>query len=141
MTKEKPDTDNIVYIGKVRSKLTSRDMCPKSAEEGAPEALVEVRPQFADALQGIKPGAELIIITWLHLAQRQTQLVHPRGNPENTLTGVFYTRSPDRPNPIGLHRVKVLGMEDLNLHVSAIEVVDQTPVIDIKQAIDDRGDS
>jgi tRNA-Thr(GGU) m(6)t(6)A37 methyltransferase TsaA len=141
VTKETPDNDNIVFIGEVRSKLTNRDMCPKAAEEGAPGAIIEIRPQFSDALRGIKPGAELIIITWLHLANRQTHLVHPRGNPENPLTGVFYTRSPDRPNPVGLHRVEVLDMEGLKLHVSAIEVVNNTPVIDIKQVIKDRGDT
>lgn len=135
MTREETCTDQIVYIGKVRSKLTNRKMCPKAAKEGAPEAFVEIRPQYSDAMRGINPGAELIIITWLHLAHRQTHLVHPRGNPENLITGVFYTRSPDRPNPIGLHPVKVLGMDGLKLHVSAIEVVDNTPVIDIKRVI------
>lgn len=134
-------SDEIIYVGKVRSELTSRDMCPKAANEGAPEGVIEIFPQYRNALQGISPGAELIILTWLHLSDRQTQLVHPRGKTENPLTGVFYTRSPDRPNPIGLHRVKVLDMAGLKLHVSAIEVVDNTPVIDIKQVIDDRGDT
>jgi tRNA-Thr(GGU) m(6)t(6)A37 methyltransferase TsaA len=110
-------------------------MCPKAAEEGAPDGIIEIFPQFRDALQGITTGAELIILTWLHLADRQTNLVHPRGRSENPLRGVFYTRSPDRPNPIGLHPVKVLGMSGLKLHVSAIEVVDNTPVIDIKQVV------
>lgn len=127
--------DHLVVIGKIRSVLTRIDMCPKKAEEGAPNATVEVRPEYASALQGITAGSELLILTWLHLADRNTQLVHPRGNPDNPLTGVFLTRSPDRPNPIGLHRVAVLAVDGLNLHVSAIEALDQTPVIDIKKAV------
>jgi tRNA-Thr(GGU) m(6)t(6)A37 methyltransferase TsaA len=126
--------EEIVFIGKVRSPLGNIDMCPKMADEGAPEGFVEIGQEYRAALRGIRPGAELIILTWLHLADRDTQEVHPRGNPDNPLTGVFYTRSPARPNPIGLHRVKVLGIDGLTLHVSAIEVVDQTPVIDIKPA-------
>ncbi len=126
--------EKIVFIGKVRSTLVSIDMCPKMADEGAPEGFVEIGPEYRAALRGIRPGTELIILTWLHLADRDTQLVHPRGNPDNPLTGVFFTRSPDRPNPIGLHRVRVLRIDGLTLHVSAIEVVDQTPVIDIKPA-------
>ena len=127
-----PAPDGIVFIGKVRSTLTDVEMCPKKAEEGAPDGFIEIAPEFSAALQGIRPGVELYIFTWLHLADRNTQRVHPRGNPENPLTGVFFTRSPDRPNPIGLHRVTVLGVDGLTLQVSAIEVVDNTPVIDIK---------
>jgi tRNA-Thr(GGU) m(6)t(6)A37 methyltransferase TsaA len=129
--------DHLVVIGRIRSVLTQIDMCPKQAEDGAPNAIVEIQPQYASALQGITAGSELLILTWLHLADRDTQLVHPRGNPDNPLTGVFLTRSPDRPNPIGLHRVTVLAIDGLNLHVSAIEALDQTPVIDIKKAIKD----
>ncbi|MGD9366952.1 MAG: tRNA (N6-threonylcarbamoyladenosine(37)-N6)-methyltransferase TrmO [Desulfobacteraceae bacterium] len=127
--------DHLVVIGKIRSVLTRIDMCPKQAKEGAPNATVEIRPEYASALQGITAGSELLILTWLHLANRDTQLVHPRGNPDNPLTGVFLTRSPDRPNPIGLHRVTVLAVDGLTLHVSAIEALDQTPVIDIKKAV------
>jgi tRNA-Thr(GGU) m(6)t(6)A37 methyltransferase TsaA len=129
--------DHLVVIGKIRSVLTRIDICPKQAEDGAPNAIVEVQPQYASALQGITTGTELLILTWLHLADRDTQLVHPRGNPDKPLRGVFLTRSPDRPNPIGLHRVTVLAVDGLNLHVSAIEALDQTPVIDIKKAIKD----
>lgn len=127
--------DHLVVIGRIRSVLTRIDMCPKQAQEGAPNATVEVRPEYASALQGIAAGSELLILTWLHLADRDTLRVHPRGHPDNPLTGVFLTRSPDRPNPIGLHRVTVLAVDGLNLHVSAIEALDQTPVIDIKKAV------
>lgn len=129
-----PKPETIVFVGEVRSSLTDVDMCPKNAEDGAPEGLIRIKPEFCKALQGIGPGAELYIFTWLHLANRKTQQVHPRGNPDNPLTGVFFTRSPDRPNPIGLHRVRALEMDHLVLRVSAIEVVDRTPVIDIKPA-------
>ncbi len=127
-----PAENTIVFIGTVRSSLTDVEKCPKKAEEGAPNGVIEINPEFSATLLGIYPGAELYIFTWLHLADRKTHQVHPRGNPDNPLTGVFFTRSPDRPNPIGLHRVTVLGVDGLRLQVSAIEVVDQTPVIDIK---------
>ncbi len=134
-TNIKYGSGSIVFIGKVRSELTNIEMCPKQAGEGAPDGWIEVAPQYRDALLGVKDGDELMILTWFHLADRDTLLVHPRGNPENPLTGVFSTRSPSRPNPIGLHRVKVLEVKDLNIHVDAIEVLDKTPVIDIKIAI------
>jgi tRNA-Thr(GGU) m(6)t(6)A37 methyltransferase TsaA len=129
-----PKPETIVFIGEVRSCLSDVKMCPKKPEEGAPEGLIRIKPEFSKALQGMGPGKELYIFTWLHLANRNTQLVHPRGNPHNPKTGVFCTRSPDRPNPIGLHRVRVLEMDNLALRISAIEVVDRTPVIDIKPA-------
>ena len=128
----------IVFIGKVRSELTRKEMCPKTASEGAPNGIVQIRPEYEAAMQGLTAGAELIVLTWLHMADRQTQRVHPRRNPDNPLTGVFMTRSPDRPNPIGLHRVELLQIEGLDLHVSAIEVLNDTPVIDIKIAKDGR---
>jgi tRNA-Thr(GGU) m(6)t(6)A37 methyltransferase TsaA len=110
--------------------------------EGAPDARVELDPAFADALMGVTAGDDLIVLTWLHLARRDVQQVHPRDDPDRPLAGVFATRSQDRPNPIGLHRVRVLAVESpLRLHVAPLEAVDGTPVIDIKPVLADSRDS
>jgi tRNA-Thr(GGU) m(6)t(6)A37 methyltransferase TsaA len=123
-------------IGYVRSTLKRLEECPRQNREGAPDAWVEIEPAFADGLEGITPGCEVILITWLHKARRNVLKVHPRGDPENPLRGVFATRSPDRPNPIGLHRVEVLEVEGKRrFRVHALEVLDGTPVIDIKPVI------
>jgi tRNA-Thr(GGU) m(6)t(6)A37 methyltransferase TsaA len=104
--------------------------------EGAPEAWVEIDPAFADALSGVAEGNEVILLTWLHLGRRDVLEVHPRGDPERPLAGVFATRSPDRPNPIGLHRVQVLETEaPARLRVCPLEAVDGTPVVDIKPVL------
>ena len=104
-------------------------------DEGAPDAWLELTPQAAQGLIGIKVGDELLVLTWLHLAQRDVLQVHPRGDINRPLTGVFATRSPDRPNPIGLHRVSVLEVLENKLHVAPLEAVDGTPIIDIKSVI------
>ncbi len=119
-------------IGVLRSVLTDRKAAPKQGSEGAPDAWLEVHPWAADALHGITPGDELIIITWFHQADRDVMRVHPRSNPSNPLTGVFATRSPDRPNPLGLHPVTVRAIDGHRLHVGPIEAIDGTPVVDIK---------
>jgi tRNA-Thr(GGU) m(6)t(6)A37 methyltransferase TsaA len=120
-------------VGVVRSTLKRREDCPHQGWEGAPEAWVEIDPAFVDGLDGIIPGSEVILLTWFHQAKRDVLKVHPRGNPERPLRGVFSTRSPDRPNPIGLHRVEVLGIEKkMRLKVRPLEALDGTPVIDIK---------
>jgi tRNA-Thr(GGU) m(6)t(6)A37 methyltransferase TsaA len=119
-------------IGIVRSVLTSRREAPKQGSEGAPDAWIEVNPSMTPGLMGIAPGAELIVITWLHQGERDTLQVHPRREPRNPLTGVFATRSPDRPNPIGLHPVVVRAVDAHRLQVGPLEAVDGTPVIDIK---------
>jgi len=122
-------------IGFVRSELTRRENAPMQGDEGAPDAWLEFTPQAAQGLMGIKVGDDLILLTWLHLAQRDVLQVHPRGDITRTLTGVFATRSPDRPNPVGLHRVSVLEISGYKLHVAPLEAVDGTPIIDIKSVI------
>jgi len=123
-------------IGIVRSELTRRGEAPRQGDEGAPEAWVEVRPEFAGALDGVSAGDELLLFTWLHLADRDVLQVHPRGDRSNPIAGVFATRSPDRPNPIGLHRVQVVRVEGgTRLRVRPLEAVDGTPVIDIKPVL------
>ena len=123
-------------IGVVRSRLTSREQAPRQGSEGAPEAWVEIDPHYSLALAGIAAGDELILLTWLHLARRDVLEVHPRGDPEQPLTGVFATRSPDRPNPIGLHRVRVLEtLAPGRLRVGPLEALDGTPVVDIKPVL------
>jgi tRNA-Thr(GGU) m(6)t(6)A37 methyltransferase TsaA len=104
-------------------------------DEGAPEAWLELTPQAADGLVGIKAGDELIVLTWLHLADRSVLQVHPRGDLNRPLTGVFATRSPDRPNPVGLHRVSVLEVMGDKLRVAPLEAIDGTPIIDIKPVL------
>lgn len=104
-------------------------------DEGAPEAWLELTPSVAPALLGIKPGDELILLTWLHLAERDVLQVHPRGDLNRPLTGVFATRSPDRPNPIGLHRVSVVEVAGQQLRVAPLEAIDGTPIVDIKPVL------
>jgi tRNA-Thr(GGU) m(6)t(6)A37 methyltransferase TsaA len=123
-------------IGRVHSSLKDCAEAPKQGTEGAPEARLEIDPAFAPGLRGIEAGQEIVILTWLHEAQRDLLEVHPRDDERNPLTGVFATRSADRPNPIGLHRVKVLALEhDRWLQVSDLEAIDGTPVIDIKPVL------
>jgi tRNA-Thr(GGU) m(6)t(6)A37 methyltransferase TsaA len=123
----------IVFIGQIQSKLKDLSDCPKQGREGAPDAWIVIDDIYLEGLHGIRVGEELMVLTWLHRADRDTMKVHPRGNPENPLSGVFITRSPSRPNPIGLHRVTLIGIEDSNkLHVKPLEAIDGTPVVDIK---------
>jgi tRNA-Thr(GGU) m(6)t(6)A37 methyltransferase TsaA len=119
-------------VGWVRSSLTELADAPRQGDEGAPDAWVEFEDWVVDALRGIGEGSEVLLLTWLHRADRSTLLTHPRNEPSNPLTGVFFTRSPDRPNPIGLHRVDVLAVEGTRMRVSALEAVDGTPVVDVK---------
>jgi tRNA-Thr(GGU) m(6)t(6)A37 methyltransferase TsaA len=123
-------------IGVVRSRLRSKADAPNQASEGAPEALLEIDAGFADALHRIEVGDELILLTWLHLADRGVLQTHPTGDTSIPLTGVFRTRSPDRPNPIGVHRVTVTAREGTTrLRVGALEVIDGTPIVDLKVAM------
>jgi len=122
-------------IGFVRSELTRLEEAPMQGDEGAPEAWLEITPQAAQGLIGIKTGDELILLTWLHLAQRDVLEVHPRGDLSRPLTGVFATRSPDRPNPVGLHRVSVLEVAEQKLRVARLEAIDGTPIVDIKPVL------
>lgn len=130
-----PAQYTIEPIGFVRSELTHLEDAPMQGDEGAPAAWLELTSQTAQGLRGIKAGDELIVLTWLHLAQRDVLQVHPRGDPNRPLTGVFATRSPDRPNPLGLHRVSVLEVMDGNLRVAPLEAVNGTPIVDIKPVL------
>jgi tRNA-Thr(GGU) m(6)t(6)A37 methyltransferase TsaA len=122
-------------IGVIHSTLKTRREAPRQGGEGAPDAWLEVRPSFAEGLAGIGVGDEIIVVTWLHRARRDVLKVHPRDNERIPLTGVFATRSPDRPNPVGLHPVTVKGIAGNRLRVGPIEAIDHTPVIDIKPAL------
>ncbi len=125
-------------IGVVRSSLADRSQCPNQGNEGAPEAWIEVAPEYAAAMDGLGPGTEIIILTWMHLADRSVLRVHPKGDQRNPITGVFKTRSADRPNPIGLHRVTIVAVDPPNrLLVEPLEAVDKTPVVDIKYVLDE----
>ena len=123
-------------IGVVRSTLRAPAEAPNQAFEGAPEAVLEIEPMFADALHRIRVGDELVLLTWLHLADRDVLQTHPTGDTNVPLTGVFRTRSPDRPHPIGVHRVTVTALEGpTTLRVGALETIDGTPIIDLKIAM------
>ena len=127
-------------IGFIRSELKSRDDAPSFYTEGAPDARLEVLPAYRDGLVRMQVGSEIIVITWLHLASRDVLKVHPQGNLAKPLTGVFLTRSPDRPNPLGLHRARVLEMDANGLRIGPIEAIDGTPVLDIKRVVEDADD-
>jgi tRNA-Thr(GGU) m(6)t(6)A37 methyltransferase TsaA len=122
-------------IGVVRSSLLRREDAPRQGNEGAPDARIILEPSYADALQVIRVGDELILLTWLHEADRSVLQVHPRDDETRPLTGVFATRSSDRPNPIGLHRVTVLAIDGLELAVGPLEAIDGTPLVDIKPVL------
>jgi tRNA-Thr(GGU) m(6)t(6)A37 methyltransferase TsaA len=127
-------------VGRVESPLTDPATAPKQGDEGAPEATIVFAPDVADALADLDAGTEVIVLTWLDRADRDVLAVHPRGDAGRPLTGVFSTRSPDRPNPIGLHRVTILARDGLRLTVRDLEALDGTPVLDVKPVLGDRGD-
>jgi len=119
-------------VGTIRSILKTRAEAPKQGPEGAPDAWLEVSPLVAQGLDGLKVGDDIIVVTWLHKARRETLKVHPRSDKHRPLTGVFATRSPDRPNPLGLHRVTVRRIAKSKLLIRPIEAIDGKPVVDIK---------
>ena len=122
-------------IGAISSSLTDPEAAPKQGDEGAPEAALEIYPEFAGGLKGIAVGDEVIVLTWLDRADREVLAVHPRDDLSNPETGVFATRSADRPNPIGLHRVRVLAVDGQHLRVDSLEAIDGTPVLDLKPVL------
>ncbi len=128
-------------IGFLRSPLTQREEAPNQGGEGAPDAWLDVNPALAAGLEGIAAGQEIIVITWLHQSRRDILQLHPRWDTTQPLTGVFATRSPDRPNPLGLHRVTVRAVEGTRLQIGPIEAIDGTPVVDIKPVLAPAGDS
>ena len=123
-------------VGFIRSTLRSTSDAPRQGAEEAPDAWLEVKPEFVRALHRVAVGDELWVITWLHQADRDVLEVHPRDDPSAPLTGVFRTRSQHRPNPLGLHRVTVRAVDGARLRVGPIEVVDGTPVVDLKVALE-----
>jgi tRNA-Thr(GGU) m(6)t(6)A37 methyltransferase TsaA len=127
-------------IGFIRSTVKGREDAPRQGPEGAPDAWLEIEPRFAEALLGMDVGHELIVITWLHKAQRDVLKNHPRNDESRPLTGVFYTRSPARPNPLGLHPVTVREIDGTRIKIGPIEAFDGTPVVDIKSASTRAGD-
>ena len=122
-------------VGRVQSPLTDPADAPKQGFEGAPEAELVLEPDVLDALDGIEPGARVIVLTWLDRARRDVLAVHPRGDRARPEQGVFSTRSPDRPNPIGLHRVAVVAVEGVRLRVRDLEALDGTPIVDVKPVL------
>ena len=122
-------------IGTVESPLTDLAAAPKQGDEGAPDAWIVLGPDVREALDGVGVGDELIVLTWLDRARRDVLRVHPRGDTSRPQQGVFATRSPHRPNPVGLHRVRVAAIDGLRLLVRGLEAVDGTPVIDLKPVL------
>jgi tRNA-Thr(GGU) m(6)t(6)A37 methyltransferase TsaA len=122
-------------IGRVSSELDDRRTAPKQGFEGAPQAWLVFEPEFAAGVADIHADDEVFVLTWLHLAQRDVLEVHPRDDPAAPLTGVFSTRSADRPNPIGLHRVRVLAVDGLRVRVADLEALDGTPIVDVKPVL------
>jgi tRNA-Thr(GGU) m(6)t(6)A37 methyltransferase TsaA len=122
-------------IGRVESPLTDRAPAPKQGDEGAPEATIVFEHAVRAGLRGIVPGTQLLVLTWLDQGDRAVLTVHPRGDASRPEVGVFSTRSPDRPNPIGLHRVTVLSIAGLRVRVRDLEAIDGTPVVDVKPVL------
>ncbi len=127
-------------IGVIRSNLKKRSQAPMQGSEGAPDAWLEVSSFAVQALKGLASGNQIIVVTWLHMARRDVLKVHPRSDRRRPLTGVFATRSPDRPNPLGLHRVTLRKIVNNRLRIGPIEAIDGTPVVDIKPVLSNVGD-
>jgi tRNA-Thr(GGU) m(6)t(6)A37 methyltransferase TsaA len=125
----------LIRVATVESPLTDRAAAPKQGDEGAPEATLAFEQGFAPALGGLAPGDDVILLTWLDRASRDVLRVHPRDDRTRPEQGVFATRSPDRPNPIGMHRVTVLELEGTRMRVSGLEALDGTPVVDVKPVL------
>jgi tRNA-Thr(GGU) m(6)t(6)A37 methyltransferase TsaA len=127
-------------IGWVRSSLVDLAAAPLQGDEGAPDAQLVIDDAVREAARDLGPGDEILVLTWLHRGQRDVLAVHPRSDPANPVRGVFSTRSPDRPNPIGLHRATVVAVDGLTITVSGLEAIDGTPVIDIKPVLEPIGE-
>jgi len=131
-----PTDYRLVPIGWVESPLTDRAQAPRQGDEGAPDAWLVFEPGVADGIRDIAAGSEIIVLTWLDRAARDILVTRPRDDRARPPTGVFSTRSPDRPNPIGLHRVQVIATDGLRIRVRPLEALDKTPVIDVKPVLD-----
>ncbi|MEV6833204.1 tRNA (N6-threonylcarbamoyladenosine(37)-N6)-methyltransferase TrmO [Streptomyces sp. NPDC051133] len=126
-------------IGRVESPLTDRAAAPRQPDEGAPDAWLVFDDRYAPALEGLVPGTDVLLLTWLDRADRDTLTVHPRGDATRPRAGVFATRAPGRPNPIGLHTVHILAITGTRVHVRNLEALDGTPVLDVKPLLHERG--
>ena len=141
MSDDAQTSATLTILGHVRSRLKDRESAPKSGEEGAPEAWLELDPAFAPALLGLEVGQRVLVVTWLHLADRSVLQCHPRAIKSRPLRGVFATRSPDRPNPLGLHEVTIREIDlgkngaPARLRVHPLEAIDGTPVVDVKKVL------
>jgi tRNA-Thr(GGU) m(6)t(6)A37 methyltransferase TsaA len=125
----------LTAIGRVESPLTDLESAPKQGDEGAPDATLVFEPSVLEAIHGLRPGDEVIVITWLDRATRDVLTVHPRDDPSRPRQGVFSTRSPARPNPIGLHRVEIAAIDGCRILVRALEAVNGTPILDMKPVL------
>jgi tRNA-Thr(GGU) m(6)t(6)A37 methyltransferase TsaA len=127
-------------VGRVESSIADVEDAPRQGDEGAPDAIVVFDERIAAAVSDLRAGDEILVLTWLHRARRDVLSVHPRGDQRRPVQGVFSTRSPDRPNPIGLHRVRVLSIDGTHVTVSNLEAVDGTPVLDVKPVLEPLGE-
>lgn len=125
----------VVPIGRVESHLREREEAPRQGDEGAPPAWLVFEPRVADGIRDLRVGDRIVVLTWLDRADRDVLLTRPRDDPARPETGVFSTRSPDRPNPVGLHRVRILAVEGLRVLVSDLEAIDGTPIVDVKPVL------
>lgn len=125
----------VVPIGRVESPLREREEAPRQGDEGAPQAWLVFEPRVADGIRDLRVGDRIVVLTWLDRADRDVLLTRPRDDPARPETGVFSTRSPDRPNPIGLHRVRILAVEGPRVLVSDLEAIDGTPIVDVKPVL------
>ena len=122
-------------IGRVESPLVDRDAAPKQGDEGSPDAWLVFEPAVREGLRDLRAGSEILVLTWLDRADREVLVVHPRDDPAAPETGVFSTRSADRPNPVGLHRVEILAIEGTRVQVRNLEALDGTPIVDVKPVL------
>jgi tRNA-Thr(GGU) m(6)t(6)A37 methyltransferase TsaA len=123
-------------IGWVESSLVDRDMAPKQGDEGSPDAWLVFEHGVREGLRDLQVGTDVIVLTWLDRARRDVLVVHPRGDPARPKQGVFSTRSPDRPNPVGLHRVSIVSIDGTRVRVRNLEALDGTPIVDVKPVLD-----
>ena len=127
-------------IGWVESPLVDRDLAPRQGDEGAPDAWLVFDPNARAGIADLAVGSEIIVLTWLDRARRDVLVVHPRGDRDNPRRGVFSTRSPDRPNPIGLHTVQIVAIDGTRIRVRNLEALDRTPIVDVKPVLEPLGE-
>lgn len=136
MTHDDRTTYEVWAVGTVESPLTHLDDAPRQGDEGAPPAWIQLRPEFADAADGLTAGRRVVVVTWLDKARRDVLQISPRGDQARVPTGVFNTRSPHRPNPIGLHETEIVSVAGDRVQMRTLEAIDATPVIDIKPVLE-----